>query len=308
MSGTLITGGAGSLGREVARQIHTADPTERIVVYSRDEGKQQAMMQELPEGGPVGLRYMLGDICDTERITQAMKGCDRVVHAAALKMIDRCEYDPWEAIRINVQGTVSVAKACLKAGIKQAVFVSSDKSVDPVSTYGFTKALGEDAWIHANLLGDGCFFCVRYGNVVASNKSMFHGWELLKKQGKPIPVTHADATRFYWTLSDAASFVLKRLTDGKRGMIYVPSMHSYSILDIARTYGTPEVIGWRCPEKVHEILWTDHETTYTKQVGDYYTVSPETHPWGPCDTTGKPVNKPLSSGDDPQSWQTHAPK
>ena len=306
MSGTLVTGGAGSLGREIVRQIWTRNPTERIVIYSRDEGKQAAMEQEIPEGGPVGPRYMLGDIGDTDRLVRAMQSCDRVVHAAAQKMIDSCEYDTWAAIQTNVDGTVSVAKACLRAGVSRAVFVSSDKAPHSCSTYGHTKALGEDAWIHGNLLGDCKFFCVRYGNVIGSAKSVFHAWHRLAEQGTPLPVSHPDATRFYWTVAEAAQFCRDRLADGKRGCVYVPRMNSYRMMDIARTYSSNITIsGWRCPEKLHEQLWTDHETTYTRSLGDYYCIYPETHPW--CvdlEMPGTVVDRPLTSSDNPSSEWT----
>ena len=296
MSGTLITGGAGSLGREITRQLIAENVHQRIVIYSRDEGKQQAMREEIPEGGPDGVRYMLGDICDTDRLTAAMKYCDRVIHCAALKMIDTCEYDVYEATRINVMGTLSVAKACTRSHIPRAIYVSTDKAVDPVSTYGFTKGLAEDIWIHSNLHSDTCsFMATRYGNVISSAKSVFHQWEKLRMEGKPIPVTHPDVTRYYWTLSNAANFVLKRLEDGSRGIIYAPSMRSYLIHDIAKLYGTPTITGWRCPEKIHEILWTDHETSYTTEVGDYYAVYPESHPWGDCPMIGTPVTTTCSS-------------
>jgi UDP-N-acetylglucosamine 4,6-dehydratase len=295
MSGILVTGGAGSLGREVTRQLVEDNPHQRIVIYSRDEGKQAAMREEIPEGGPDGVRYMLGDVCDTERLITAMRGCDRVVHCAAVKMIEVAEYDTLEAVRINVQGTVSVAKACVKSGVQRAVFVSSDKAVDPVSTYGITKALGEDVWIHGNVYGVTSFACVRYGNVIASNKSMFHAWQRLRDAGKPIPVTNTDATRFYWRLEKAAEFVVDTLTSGLRGCVRVPKMKGYRINDIAKLYGDTYTVGWRCPEKVHEILWSDHETTFTRNHCDSYVVYPESHPWGPCEPEGYSVDAPLSS-------------
>lgn len=297
--GVLITGGAGSLGSEVVKMLHRQDPKRRLVVYSRDEGKHQALRREVPEGGSAGVRYMIGDIRDTDRLAMAMTGCTYMIHAAAMKMIDTCEYEAWEATDINVNGTISVAKACLRAGVKHAVYVGTDKCPDPVSTYGRTKGLAEDVWIHSNTYGPCTFDAVRYGNVIGSNKSMFHHWKQLRLQGKPIPVTHPDATRFYWTIDAAAKFVVRVLSadSGRRGCVYIPKMKSYRIMDIARLYGEPEIVGWRCPEKVHECLWTDHESTYTRNEGDYYVLYPETHPWqGDMQMPGAAV-RPVTSTD-----------
>ena len=302
MRGVLITGGAGTLGREITRVLHESDPTLRIVIYSRDEGKHAAMSREFPEGGPVGIRYMLGDIRDYNRLTMAMTGCDTVIHAASMKMIDRCEYDAWEAVGINVHGTQIVAQACQDMDVENALFISTDKSPAPVSTYGRTKAMAEDIWIHANNYGKCNFHAVRYGNVIAAAKSAFHTWQQQAALGNPVTVTSMEATRFFWEAPAAADFCVDHIV-ADPGCIYIPRMHSYRIADVARSYSENIVVtGWRCPEKTHEELWTDWENQNVRDHGDYYCLYPATHSWGDIIMTGTPVLKPVCSGDDPQPW------
>lgn len=259
----LITGGAGFLGSHLAKRLIDENPSDTVVIYSRDEGKHQAMRAKIPEGGRCGARYMLGDICDYDRLCMAMKCADYVYHCAAMKCIDACEYDSMEAARTNVDGTRSVIRACIACGVKRAVHIGTDKAVDPVSVYGKTKALAEALWVQANTYGDCEFYGVRYGNVAGSSKSVFHSWSRLRKEGKKIPLTSATATRFYWHVDEAVDFVrniMEPTVATARGSIFFPeNMASYSMADIAGLYGTPEVVGWRCPEKEHEVLLTEEE-------------------------------------------------
>jgi UDP-N-acetylglucosamine 4,6-dehydratase/5-epimerase len=257
------------------------------------------MRRTLPEGGPTGIRYMLGDVRNYDRLMQAMTGIDTVIHCAAMKMIDSCEYDAWEAASTNTIGTQTVARACIDAGVSRALLVSTDKAADPVSTYGRSKALAEDLWIHGNTYGECQFVAVRYGNVIASAKSVFHHWAQLAAEGKPIPVTHMDATRFYWTLTEAARFCIRHATEPvQRGVTYIPKMRSWSMKHIAESYGTGiEEIGWRCPEKVHETLWSDWECEHVREQPGRYALYPMLHPWGHQTTYGAPMAEPVTSAD-----------
>jgi UDP-N-acetylglucosamine 4,6-dehydratase len=298
MTGVLITGGAGTLGREIARQLHLDHPSLRIVIYSRDEGKQAAMRAELPEGGADGLRYMLGDIRDYPRLLTAMEKCDTVVHAAAMKMIDTCEYDAWEAVSVNVVGTQSVARACKEAGVRRALFVSTDKAPDPVSVYGKTKSIGESVWLHGNTISQTEFVAVRYGNVVGSAKSVFHRWKAQAQAGEPLTITSADATRFYWSVTAAADFCIRHLTEPvTRGCVYIPRMRSWQIANIARTYSDNVVVtGWRCPEKTHEVLWTEWENDQVRMQDDRYVLYPYSHSWtSDCEMVGIVPTSPVRS-------------
>jgi len=299
----LITGGSGTLGQELVRQLQAQDPNRRIVIYSRDEGKQAAMAREFPEGGPVGLRYMLGDVCDTERLKMALKGVTdvtHVIHAAAMKMIDKCEMDSIEATRINVMGTLSVAKACIQSGVARAIYISTDKSPDACSLYGLTKRMAESIWVHSNCYGSCQFDCVRYGNVLGSNKSVMLTWKNQARLGEAITVTEADATRFFWRIREAAAFTLKTLARDSRGVIYIPKMKSYRIMDMATVFSAKNIkmTGFRCPEKMHECLWTDWENGWVRDLGDCYALYPMIHPWiVKMAMPGQQVDKPLRSCD-----------
>ena len=280
-----LIGGSGSLGRALARKLKDED---RVVIYSRTEGRQQEMAQELPEGGPRGLRYILGDVTDYRRLCEAIQGCDVVVHAAADKMIDACTYNIYQSTKNNIYGTENVARACNEVGVSIALFVSSDKACNAVSAYGAQKFLGEQLFTSSNNYGKCIFNSVRYGNCIASNKSMFHTWRYLAISGKPIPVTHADMTRFYWSIEEAAQFILDRINNilrsEDRGCIYVPRMNSYKLMDIARTYSHNIVYtGLRGPEKIHEELVSRVEANHTYDRGDHYIIYPGYHNW--CDVT-----------------------
>jgi UDP-N-acetylglucosamine 4,6-dehydratase/5-epimerase len=274
----LITGGSGTLGRALAQKLNKDGNT--IVIYSRGEGAQQAMAQEMPAGGEQGLRYFLGDVADLPRLLLAIKGCEVVIHCAAQKMIDSCEYNSVESIKTNILGTENVMLACNEAGVKQAMFISSDKACNPVSMYGAQKFIGERLFISGNNYGKCRFNCVRYGNVIASNKSMFHLWEKQAKEGNPITVTHKDMTRFYWGIDEASDFVIEKLQREDRGCIYVPKMRGSSIYEIAKGYSQNIIItGLRCPEKLHEEMVSNVESQHCHDNGEYYIIYPGFHHW-----------------------------
>ena len=275
----LLTGGSGYLCREIVREIYPY--CSRIVIYSRDEGKHQAMASEFPEYPDNKMRYVLGDIQDTGRLAQAMHGCDSVIHAAAYKMIDKCDQRNIEAsINTNIIGTMSVAKACAAAGIERAIFVSSDKACLPISAYGAEKFMGERIFVSWNNFSTCKYAAVRYGNVHSSSKSVFQIWESLAKEGKPINVTHPEMTRYFWTGREAALFCIARLEDMERGCVYVPKMKGLSLHVEAKKFLVPiNFTGLRTIEKIHEDLINECETPQTYDRGDYWCIYPFDHEW-----------------------------
>lgn len=256
----MITGGTGSLGATLVAAINFRYKPKRIVVYSRDEYKQHKMQQQLGQVAPC-LRFFLGDVRDSERLTEVMAGCDYVIHTAAYKQIDRIEYNPLEAVKTNVQGASNVVRACLATGVKRAVFISTDKAVAPVNLYGATKLCGEKLFLAANAFNKTEFKVVRYGNVLASRGSVIETFLALKSQGiRQFPITDEAMTRFWIQLPQAADLVLDVLrSDVKVGIPHIPSM---KITDVARAIDpdcTFTIVGIRPGEKLHECLVSPDE-------------------------------------------------
>ena len=275
----LIIGGTGTLGQEICRQLGDQD---RIVIYSRDEYKQAQMRKEFPEGGDHGIRYFIGDVRDQERLYQAMYDVDLVIHAAAMKRIDTCEYEPIETMKTNIQGSMNVIKACRGAKVQKCILVSTDKAVDPVSIYGASKLVAEKLFISANIFKGTRFSVVRYGNVLGSRGSILQTWEQQLKEHKKITITDPEATRFFFTIQTATQFVLSKLESMTGGEIFIPKMESKSILEMALSMTSSanlEFTGFRCPEKLHEELITNYEATQCYDQGDCFCIYPEFHSW-----------------------------
>ena len=281
MKNILITGGTGTLGKELIRQLHTK--AEKIVVFSRDEQKQHKMMQEWPEGGEKGLRYFLGDIRDPGRLLTALNDMDTVIHAAAMKHITFSEYNPGESIKTNILGTMNVAEACHKAGVRKAIFVSTDKACSPVNLYGACKKVGEKYWIAANNMGPCRFSVCRYGNVYGSNGSIIQAWEQSAIEGKPIRLTDPRMTRFWITVQDAAKFIIHKFSIMEGGETFVPLMASCSLTDMIKKIAPKckiEDIGIRPGEKIHERLIDEAENRRCyKYENEFFTLYPEYHAW-----------------------------
>jgi UDP-N-acetylglucosamine 4,6-dehydratase/5-epimerase len=281
----MITGGTGTIGREIVKQLRGTDRFEKIIIYSRDESKHADMQRKFPEGGESGLRYFIGDICDYDRLVFAMKDADMVIHAAAMKHIDKCEYNPFESLRVNIVGGSNVVKAAIQTKVLNCMLISTDKACNPVSAYGSQKFCLERLFIGSNNMSDETKFnVVRYGNVIASRGSVFHTWEKLAKQGETLELTHKDMTRFFWSIKDAANFVIKTTKEsyihGDRGCIYIPKIGSKSMYDVAKAYSDNiRITTFRCPEKIHEELISEYESHYTYDVGDYYIIYPTMHDW-----------------------------
>lgn len=248
----LLTGGTGSLGKALINSLEA----NKIIVFSRDEFKQHEMAKTAPDN----VRFFIGNVRDKERLCQAMGDVDIVIHAAALKQVPILEYNPTEAVKTNIYGTQNVIEACLESGVKRAVFISTDKAVNPINLYGATKLAGEKLWIAANAYNKTIFSAVRYGNVIGSRGSVVPLFKKLKEEGaSEFPITDHRMTRFWLTLDDAVGLV-KTAIEGE-GKIYVPWAESAKIFDIAQTIASgmnfvphyPE-IGVRPGEKIHEKL------------------------------------------------------
>lgn len=270
----LITGGAGFLSRGILRYIEREKVSSRVTVYSRDEAKHYALRSRFP-----GVRTVLGDVCDEDRLTAVMSGHDTVIHAAALKHIPEAERDVSEAIRVNVDGSRAVARAALQTSVRQVVGISTDKVCSPVNAYGATKMLMERVFQEAQRLSPATrFTCVRYGNVISSTGSVVPLFlDQLAHHGE-VTITSPEMTRFWISIDDAVRLIERALSDtGRRGHTYVARCPAMRIVDVAQAVWaiSPEynhrpvqmrMIGVRPGEKMHETLIDTSEAPYA--VGD----------------------------------------
>jgi UDP-N-acetylglucosamine 4,6-dehydratase len=249
----LITGGTGSLGNKLVERICTDYRPFKLIIFSRDEVKQGQMKQKYDYDS---LRYFLGDVRDINRVNRVMRGADIVIHAAALKQIPTLEYTPTEAILTNIDGTINVMESCIDNNVKTAVFISTDKAVNPINLYGATKLCAEKAWLAANSFNKTKFKVVRYGNVINSRGSVIELFLKLKEKGiKEFPITDKRMSRFWITLDEAVDLIYEAL-EGEKDL-YIPVAPSMMIIDIARAIEpecTFEEIGIRPGEKLHETL------------------------------------------------------
>lgn len=274
----LITGGTGSLGHHLIRRITRDYKPHKIIIYSRDEFKQSQMQKEFDNDC---LRYFLGDVRDLERLKNAVKSADIVIHAAALKQVPALEYNPTEAVKTNIMGSMNVITACLDTDPerkKKVLLISSDKAVSPINLYGATKLTAEKLFVAANVYNHSKFSVVRYGNVAGSRGSVVPLFQGLSKKGELVfPITDFDMTRFWLTLDDAVDLIFKILSDMKGGEIYVPKIKSAKITDIAKAVNKDCVfskIGIRPGEKLHECLVSEDNKNVFIVNGGY--ISPAT--------------------------------
>ncbi len=281
----LITGGTGSFGKKFVETVLTSYPqVERLVVYSRDELKQFDMSQELPQSRFPAIRYFIGDVRDKERLMRALEGIDTVVHAAALKQVPTCEYNPFEAIKTNIMGAENVIEACIDRGVKQVVALSTDKAAAPINLYGATKLCSDKLFSAANYFKgkhDIKFSVVRYGNVMGSRGSVIPLF-LKKRQDKVLPITDERMTRFNITLEEGVAFVLRAFNHMWGGEIFVPKIPSYHITDVAKAIipgYRRENIGIRPGEKLHEEMITETDALNTLEFRDYFVILPSTPLW-----------------------------
>jgi UDP-N-acetylglucosamine 4,6-dehydratase len=292
----LLTGGTGSFGNAFVRRVTEQWPTAVIRVYSRDELKQSEMQAKY---GDRQLRWLIGDIRDRGRMTRAAQGADLIIHAAAMKQVPACEYNPFEAVRTNVLGAQHVVDAAIDARVPKVVNLSTDKAVNPVNLYGATKLSGEKIVVQGNAYAaqsETRLSCVRYGNVVGSRGSVVPLFKKQKEEGR-LTITDERMTRFWITLDQAVDLVLYAVEHMVGGEIFIPKIPSMRVTDLAEAMapGEPvEVIGIRPGEKLHELLLTSDESRHAVDADDVYVILPE-HPW--WDDNPKWIEgKPLADG------------
>ena len=298
----LITGGTGSLGKELTKTILQNWPSvKRLVIYSRDEQKQFQMAQEYPEKQYPQLRFFIGDVRDKDRLIRAFKGVDYVIHAAAMKHVPIAEYNPDECIKTNVIGAQNVIDACFESNVQRVVALSTDKACAPINLYGATKLTSDKLFVAANnIKGNNpiVFSVVRYGNVMGSNGSVIPFFLKKRAEGK-LPITDPNMTRFNISLAGGVEMVMHALDNAWGGEIFIPKIPSYRITDVAKAIG-PEcehvIVGIRPGEKVHEEMITPSDSFFTYDLGKYYTILPANHTWDIQDFIAKFNAKLVSPG------------
>ena len=274
----LITGGTGSFGRKFVETLYRRYRPRRVVIFSRDELKQFEMAQEYNDPS---LRYFIGDVRDLERLKQAMRGIDYVVHAAALKQVPIAEYNPMECIKTNVYGAENVIEAALENEVERVIALSTDKACNPVNLYGASKLASDKLFVAANNIAGmrpTRFSVVRYGNVVGSRGSVVPLFRKLLAEGaNKLPVTDPRMTRFWITLQEGVDFVLKNFQIMKGGEIFVPKIPSVRITDLVQAMAPGmemEIIGIRPGEKLHELMCPADDSHLTLEFDDYYLIRP----------------------------------
>ena len=291
----IITGGTGSLGKVLVRRILTGTlgRPSQVVVFSRDEAKQHAMRlarcqrtvatdEVIYSDVDYVLRFVIGDVRDFRAVARVLRDADCVIHAAALKQVPNCEYNPIEAVKTNVLGCENIIRAAREIHhppIEMVVGMSSDKAVKPINVYGMTKAIHERLFTAANLGSSTRFVNVRYGNVLGSRGSVVPLFLSQIHEGRPITITSDQMTRFFFTLDEAVDTVFAAITEAQAGEIYVPKMGSARIVDVARELANgPEteikITGIRPGEKMHEVLVSREELPRTIMRGNHYVVQP----------------------------------
>ncbi len=283
----IITGGTGSFGKKFVETILTRyTRVQRVVVFSRDELKQFEMSQVFPTSKFPQMRYFIGDVRDKGRLTQAMEGADIVIHAAALKQVPACEYNPFEAVKTNIMGAQNVIEAAIDQGVQKVVALSTDKAAAPINLYGATKLCSDKLFASANNFKgkrDIKFSVVRYGNVMGSRGSVIP-YFLKKRHEEVLPITDERMTRFNITLEKGVDLVLYALAHMWGGEIFVPKIPSYHITDVAEAI-TPgckrQIVGIRPGEKLHEEMITETDAMNTIEFADYYVILPSMPLWDP---------------------------
>jgi UDP-N-acetylglucosamine 4,6-dehydratase len=299
----LITGATGFFGRHAVKRILEAHDVRRLVIFSRDELKQFEMQQVFSEDRYPCLRYFIGDVRDGERLRQAFRGVDVVIHAAAMKQVPASEYNPTECIRTNIYGAENVIRAALENEVEKVVALSSDKACNPINLYGASKLASDKLFVAANNIAGGhrsIFSVVRYGNVVGSRGSVVPFFkDLLARGTEYLPITDERMTRFWITIEQAVDFVLRSLERMHGGEIFVPKIPSMRIVDLAAALapGKPQrIVGVRAGEKLHEVMCSSDDSHLTLEFADHFVIKPTINLTRPSDylknqlgEVGKPV-------------------
>ncbi|HEX4458593.1 MAG TPA: UDP-N-acetylglucosamine 4,6-dehydratase (inverting) [Polyangia bacterium] len=306
----LVTGGTGSFGKLFVKTAMERLKLRRIVVYSRDELKQYEMQQKLDGEN---LRYFIGDVRDQPRLGRALDGIDVVVHAAALKQVPACEYNPFEAVKTNILGAENVINESIDRGVKRVLALSTDKAANPINLYGATKLCSDKLFVAGNAYvgkRDTRFAVVRYGNVVGSRGSVIPFF-LAKKKTGVLPITDPRMTRFWITLQQGVDFVIDSIARMSGGEIFVPKIPSMNIMDLAQAVAPEcktETVGIRPGEKLHEVMVPEDDARSTVELADRYVIKP-TFAWFPTNayTDGKPCADNFRYGSDTNDrWLTRA--
>lgn len=283
----LITGGTGSFGKKFLEMIFERYEPKKVIIYSRDEFKQSVMKSEYQDKVDMSrVRFFIGDVRDKERLYRAFKGVDYVIHAAAMKQVPTCEYNPFEAIKTNIHGAQNVIDAALDCGVKKVVALSTDKAVNPINLYGGTKLVSDKLFIAANAYKgtDGTTFSVvRYGNVAGSRGSVIPIFKnLIDKGEKELPITDLRMTRFWITLEQGVELVFKALAESRGGETYISKIPSFHIGDLAYAM-LPDAkikeIGIREGEKLHEVMVTKDDSRMTYEYEKHYIIYPHFEWW-----------------------------
>ena len=309
----LITGGTGSFGKHYTRTLLERYKPRRLVIYSRDELKQFEMEQTYNHDC---MRYFIGDVRDRDRLVQAMRGVDYVIHAAALKQVPAAEYNPMECIKTNIHGAENVIHAALANNVEKVIALSTDKAANPINLYGATKLASDKLFVAANNVAGGHrtrFSVVRYGNVVGSRGSVVPFFRKLIADGcAALPITDARMTRFWITLQQGVDFVLRNFARMQGGEIFVPKIPSVRVVDLASAMAPTlphKVVGIRPGEKLHEVMCPADDSHITLEFDDHYVIKPTIQCRGPIDYAtnglgerGRPVEQgfEFNSGRNPR--------
>ncbi|MFJ5767810.1 UDP-N-acetylglucosamine 4,6-dehydratase (inverting) [Lysinibacillus sp. NPDC093210] len=276
----LVTGGTGSFGKKFIGKALTLG-VKKVIVFSRDELKQYEMKQEFQDDR---IRFFIGDVRDKDRLYRAFDGVDIVIHAAAMKHVDACEYNPFEAVKTNIHGAQNIIEAAIDRGVEKVIALSTDKACSPVNLYGATKLASDKLFVAANAyVGEKKtrFSVVRYGNVVGSRGSVVPFFKKIKDTGK-LPITDERMTRFWITLDQGVQFVLDNLERMYGGEIFVPKIPSMKVTDLAKAIAPDckiEIIGIRPGEKLHEAMIMEDDARHTCEFDTYYVIQPEFSWW-----------------------------
>ena len=285
----LITGGTGSFGRTFTEYLLKNFDPKKVIIYSRDEFKQDIMSKDFVLRFPnliSKLRFFIGDVRDKDRLYRAFDGVDFVIHSAAMKQVPACEYNPFEAIKTNIHGAQNIIDASIDRGVKKVIALSTDKAVNPVNLYGGTKLVSDKPFLSANAYSGESgtvFSVVRYGNVSGSRGSIIPFFKDALKQGvEALPITDKGMTRFWMTLDSAVKLVVKAIHDSKGGETFVFKNPSYKVTDIAKAMnpnGSINIVGIREGEKIHEAMISSEDSRLTYDYGDYFIIYPNFEWW-----------------------------
>ena len=282
----LITGGTGSFGNHFVNYIFKHYNPKKVIIYSRDEYKQFVMANKYKEHAKK-LRFFIGDVRDRERLSRACSDVDYVIHAAAMKQVPACEYNPIEAIKTNINGAMNIIDAVLdSASVKRVVALSTDKAVNPINLYGGTKLVSDKLFVAANAYvgsRDLNFSVVRYGNVAGSRGSVIPFFQnIIDGGGKTLPITDYRMTRFWIDLEQGVELVIKALAEARGGETFISKIPSFKITDLARAMlpdcDMPEV-GIREGEKLHEVMITREDSLTTYEYEKHYIIYPHFEWW-----------------------------